>query len=109
MSTLAVLPGDPFKDHLLAVLSLHDAPCAAAAPVPRYSGPRDWQTDAILRKDKALLSGRRPMGTSPTSIFAYPNNTNNGRPGTPDSDTSYNTALDGDGGTRRVRFIRFGA
>ncbi|KAJ7800211.1 hypothetical protein B0H13DRAFT_2688436 [Mycena leptocephala] len=39
MGMLAVPPGDPFKDHLLAVLSLHDAPRAAAAPVPRYSGP----------------------------------------------------------------------
>ncbi|KAJ7736695.1 hypothetical protein B0H16DRAFT_1573589, partial [Mycena metata] len=37
-----------FKDHLLAVLSLHDAPRAAAAPIPRYSGPSDWQTEAIL-------------------------------------------------------------
>jgi hypothetical protein len=25
MGTLAVPPGDPFKDHLLTVLSLHDA------------------------------------------------------------------------------------
>ncbi|KAJ7906169.1 hypothetical protein B0H13DRAFT_2333745 [Mycena leptocephala] len=49
------LVGDPFKDHLLAVLSLHDAPRAAAAPVPRYSSPRDWQTDAILRKVEALM------------------------------------------------------
>jgi hypothetical protein len=38
MGTLAVPPSDPFKDHLLAILSLHDAPRAAAAPVPRYSG-----------------------------------------------------------------------
>ncbi|KAJ7929688.1 hypothetical protein B0H13DRAFT_2652257 [Mycena leptocephala] len=138
MGTLAVPPGDPFKDHLLAVLSLHDPPPprAAAAPVPRYSGPRDWQTDAILRKVEALLSGRRATGTSQTSILknvngastpaaasasgggskrpptptptlgglpantvsfsAYPNNTtnnNNGHSGTPDSDTSYDTAL----------------
>jgi hypothetical protein len=55
MGTLAVPPGDPFKGHLLAVLSLHDAPRAAAAPVPRYSGPRDWQTDAILRKVEMLI------------------------------------------------------
>jgi hypothetical protein len=95
MGTLAVPPGDPFKDHLLAVLSLHDAPRAAAAPVPRYSGPRDWQTDAILRKVEALLSGRRATGTSPTSILKNVNgvstpaattgnnNNNNARSNTP--------------------------
>ncbi|KAJ7882457.1 hypothetical protein B0H13DRAFT_2539360 [Mycena leptocephala] len=54
MGTLAVPPGDPFKDHLLAVLSLHHAPRAAAAP-----------------KVEALLSGRRAptTRTTPTSIL----------------------------------------
>ncbi|KAJ7440356.1 hypothetical protein B0H11DRAFT_2293007 [Mycena galericulata] len=52
---MGTLVGDPFRDHLLAVLSLHDAPKAAAAPPPRYHGPRDWQTDAILRKVEGLL------------------------------------------------------
>ncbi|KAJ7607821.1 hypothetical protein DFH06DRAFT_1018401, partial [Mycena polygramma] len=61
MGTLAP-PPDPFKDHLLAVLSLHDAPRGAASPVPRYSGPRDWQTDAILRKVEGLM--RRPATTT---------------------------------------------
>ncbi|KAJ7736677.1 hypothetical protein B0H16DRAFT_1891897 [Mycena metata] len=41
MSTLVAQPNNndvdaAFKDHLLAVLSLHDAPRAAAAPIPRY-------------------------------------------------------------------------
>ncbi|KAJ7191377.1 hypothetical protein GGX14DRAFT_39906, partial [Mycena pura] len=44
-------PGDPFKDHLFAVLRLHDVP----VPVPQYSGPRDWQTDVILREVEALM------------------------------------------------------
>jgi hypothetical protein len=55
MGTLAVPPGDPFKDHLLAILSLHDTPHAATAPVPCYSSPHDWQTDAILRKVEMLI------------------------------------------------------
>ncbi|KAJ7696653.1 hypothetical protein B0H16DRAFT_1484940 [Mycena metata] len=59
MGTLVAQPNNDvdaaFKDHLLAVLSLHDAPRAAAAPIPRYSGPTDWQTEAILRKVEALL------------------------------------------------------
>ncbi|KAJ7714307.1 hypothetical protein B0H14DRAFT_3901808 [Mycena olivaceomarginata] len=59
-------PADPFKDHLLAVLSLHDAPRAAAAPIPRYSGPRDWQTDAILRKIEALMK-RAPSPAAKTN------------------------------------------
>ncbi|KAJ7714294.1 hypothetical protein B0H14DRAFT_2546387 [Mycena olivaceomarginata] len=62
-------PPDPFKAHLLTVLNLHDA----ATPVPRYSGPRDSQTDAILRKVEALM---RKTG------------------GTPDSEGSYDTAVE---------------
>ncbi|KAJ7753613.1 hypothetical protein DFH07DRAFT_509925 [Mycena maculata] len=51
------LSQDPFRDHLLAVLSLHDphVPKGAAPPLPRYTGPRDWQTDAILRGVEVLL------------------------------------------------------
>ncbi|KAJ7226862.1 hypothetical protein GGX14DRAFT_299729, partial [Mycena pura] len=52
-------PGDPFKDHLLAVLSLVDAPPQASTPIPRYQGPHDWQTDAILRKVEDLLGRRK--------------------------------------------------
>ncbi|KAJ7833181.1 hypothetical protein B0H13DRAFT_2111321 [Mycena leptocephala] len=56
MDTLPIpSPGDPFKDHLLAVLCLHDGPSGAGGPVPRYSGPCDWRTDAILRKVEALM------------------------------------------------------
>jgi hypothetical protein len=40
MGTLAVPPGDPSKDHLLAVLSLHDAPRAAAARPAIQRTPR---------------------------------------------------------------------
>ncbi|KAJ7882452.1 hypothetical protein B0H13DRAFT_1890879 [Mycena leptocephala] len=60
MGTLAVPPGDPFKDHLLAVLSLHDAPRAAAAPVPHYSGPPRLADHFLLVC--ALCGGRRAGG-----------------------------------------------
>ncbi|KAJ7666798.1 hypothetical protein DFH06DRAFT_1085968 [Mycena polygramma] len=118
MGTLAP-PPDPFKDHLLAVLSLHDAPRGAASPVPRYSGPRDWQTDAILRKVEGLMrrpaatttttttttpavasvktngTSRRPPTPTPTlgGLPANPHSTNgSARPSSPDSEASYNTA-----------------
>ncbi|KAF7333366.1 hypothetical protein MVEN_02352200 [Mycena venus] len=129
MGTLpAPMPGDPFKDHLLAVLSLHDAPRGAAAPVPRYSGPRDWQTDAILRKVEALMkkapattsstptnsnsvlpitnanaktngSGKRPPTPTLTNLPPNTITSSNGhttRPVSPDSEASYNTALEDD-------------
>ncbi|CAK5277952.1 unnamed protein product [Mycena citricolor] len=117
---MGTLDGDPFKDHLLAVLSLHDAP--DAAPIPRYHGPSDWQTDAILRKIEALMmkkpripptqngdaahrsngSGnggvRMRQGATPTPTLKElpPTETdfsaNRARPGSPDSISSYNTA-----------------
>ncbi|KAJ7279450.1 hypothetical protein C8J57DRAFT_949325, partial [Mycena rebaudengoi] len=46
-------PPDPFRDHLVALLSLRDAP--PSTPIPRYAGPRDWQTDSILRAIDALM------------------------------------------------------
>ncbi|KAK7012603.1 hypothetical protein R3P38DRAFT_3209162 [Favolaschia claudopus] len=57
---------DPFRDHLLAVLSFDGAPTLAVTPVPVYSGPRDWQTDAILRKIEALM--RKASWTSPKPV-----------------------------------------
>ncbi|KAJ7482781.1 hypothetical protein FB451DRAFT_1029932 [Mycena latifolia] len=60
---MGTLVADPFKDHLLAVLSLHDAP--KTAPLPRYQGPHDWQTDAILRAVDALMARRQPESHPP--------------------------------------------
>ncbi|KAJ7457497.1 hypothetical protein FB451DRAFT_1509811, partial [Mycena latifolia] len=49
--------------HLLAVLSLHDTP--KTTPLPRYQGPHDWQTDAILRAVDALMDRRQPEAHPP--------------------------------------------
>ncbi|KAJ7060583.1 hypothetical protein C8F01DRAFT_1253911 [Mycena amicta] len=65
------LPGDPFKDHLLAILSLYDTPAQASSPIPRYHGPRDWQTDAILRKVEALLGARKTTTTTKPPVASY--------------------------------------
>ncbi|KAJ6566105.1 hypothetical protein B0H19DRAFT_706559 [Mycena capillaripes] len=74
MGTLyAPPPGDPFKDHLIAVLCLHDGPRGAAAPVARYSGPRDWQTDAILRKVEALMLPGLPANNISSTSTHYTN------------------------------------
>ncbi|KAJ7619459.1 hypothetical protein FB45DRAFT_839951 [Roridomyces roridus] len=99
---------DPFKDHLLAVLSLNDAPKAANPPLPKYNGPRDWQTDAILRKLDALLAAPKepytPMPTPPMpiarngtpSLNGLPSNPDfaTNRPETPGTPSSYASALD---------------
>jgi osomolarity two-component system sensor histidine kinase NIK1 len=112
-------PADPFKDHLLAVLSLHDAPRAAAAPIPRYSGPRDWQTDAILRKIEALMkrapspaaktngashspttppaASNKAQSTPTPTLASLPAVNGYSRSASPDSEASYNTALEDDG------------
>ncbi|KAJ7101453.1 hypothetical protein B0H15DRAFT_936561 [Mycena belliarum] len=66
---MGTLVADPFKDHLLAVLSLYDAP--KAAPMPRYQGPADWQTDAILRAVDRLM-GRTQTQTTPTQDMEGP-------------------------------------
>ncbi|KAJ7736685.1 hypothetical protein B0H16DRAFT_119083 [Mycena metata] len=137
MGTLVAQPNNndvdaAFKDHLLAVLSLHDAPRAAAAPIPRYSGPADWQTEAILRKVEALLrdsstssgaaaittptptpkatmngmgsvSGKRPptpvlagLPPVPANLQLHSNGSTTKGRGSPDSEASYNTALEDD-------------
>ncbi|KAF4582712.1 hypothetical protein EYR40_002636 [Pleurotus pulmonarius] len=38
---------DPFRAHLIALLSLYEVG-PATAPLPRYDGPSDWTTDTIL-------------------------------------------------------------
>jgi len=43
---------DPFKSHLVALLSLYNSevtPFATRPPIPEYDGSADWQTDAILK------------------------------------------------------------
>ncbi|KAJ7021850.1 hypothetical protein C8F04DRAFT_1195079 [Mycena alexandri] len=53
-------------NHLLAILRLHDAPCAAPPPpIPQYSRPSDWETEATLRKVEVLL--RDPDSSSISS------------------------------------------
>lgn len=46
-------PQDPFLSHLIAVLSIYELG-PFPAPLPRYDGPSDWQTDSILRSLSAL-------------------------------------------------------
>jgi osomolarity two-component system sensor histidine kinase NIK1 len=39
---------DPFLSHLVAVLSVYELG-PFSAPIPRYDGPHDWQTETITR------------------------------------------------------------
>ncbi|KAF9448756.1 hypothetical protein P691DRAFT_625582, partial [Macrolepiota fuliginosa MF-IS2] len=47
---------DPFLRHLVLLLSVYELG-TKSAPAPVWHGPRNWQTDAIIRAIVAL--GRR--------------------------------------------------
>src|SRR5258708_2606392 len=59
-------PQDPFLSHLIAVFSLYELGLSPA-PLPRYGGPNDWQTDSILR---SLNSLARRMYTAEETLGA---------------------------------------
>ncbi|KIJ97792.1 hypothetical protein K443DRAFT_681283 [Laccaria amethystina LaAM-08-1] len=40
---------DPFRSHLVALLSIYELGPFPGAPIPRYDGPADWQTEMILK------------------------------------------------------------
>lgn len=50
----------PFFSHLVAVLSVYELG-PTSTPLPRYDGPRDWQTDAI---ERSLANVARRMHTA---------------------------------------------
>ena len=55
---------DPFISHLVAVLSIYELG-PFPAPVPRYNGPSNWQTDHILN---ALKTMARRMYTAEDTL-----------------------------------------
>ena len=40
---------DPFRAHLVALLSIYELGPFPGTPIPRYEGPSDWQTESILK------------------------------------------------------------
>lgn len=40
--------GDPFKSHLVVLLSIYESGPTSSAQIPRYEGLADWQTQTIL-------------------------------------------------------------
>jgi hypothetical protein len=50
-------PMDPFKSHLVALLSVYELGPFPPVPIPRYDGPADWHTDTILNS-LSLLARR---------------------------------------------------
>ncbi|CAL1702932.1 unnamed protein product [Somion occarium] len=78
MATMASPPVDqmalqslqhPFVSHLIALLSVYELG-PSSAPVPKYEGPSDWQTQSILRSLGAMArrpdtKKRRSVGDSP--------------------------------------------
>lgn len=47
-------PMDPFKAHLVALLSIYELGPFPGTPIPRYEGPTDWQTESILKSFGAM-------------------------------------------------------
>lgn len=64
MTSIAEHPSastDPFKSHLVALLSVYELGPQPGAPIPKYDGPADWQTETILR---SLATIARRMWTA---------------------------------------------
>lgn len=59
-------PSDLFLSHLIAVFSIYEVG-PTPAPLPRYDGPSDWQTDSILRSLSAIT---RRMYTAEDTLNA---------------------------------------
>ncbi|KAF8884648.1 hypothetical protein BD779DRAFT_1400668, partial [Infundibulicybe gibba] len=59
-------PPDPFHSHLVALLSIYELG-PPSAPIPRYDGPSDWQTESILR---SLTAMAQRMYTAEESLAA---------------------------------------
>jgi osomolarity two-component system sensor histidine kinase NIK1 len=45
---------DPFRAHLVALLSIYELGPFPGTPIPRYEGPTDWQTETILKSLSAM-------------------------------------------------------
>ncbi|KAJ7717451.1 hypothetical protein B0H16DRAFT_1740561 [Mycena metata] len=111
MGTLVAQPNTTdvdaaFKDHLLAVLSLHDAPRAAAVPIPRYMvlGDNDTDTDTegdyYERDGECKREAATDAGASGTAACAAEHPAfqweHNEWKRVPDPEALYNTALEDD-------------
>lgn len=79
----SVISEDPFRSHLIVLLSTYELRPSTAATAPKYTGPSNWQTDAILRSLNKLFkrftgaeangsdtdSATTPKPTSQTSLI----------------------------------------
>jgi len=63
---------DPFKSHLVALLSIYELGPFPGAPIPRYEGPSDWQTETILRSLSAFA--RRMWSAEEVAVSYKPVN-----------------------------------
>jgi osomolarity two-component system, sensor histidine kinase NIK1 len=50
---------DPFRAHLVALLSIYELGPLPGTPIPRYEGPADWQTESILKSLGAMARRMR--------------------------------------------------
>jgi hypothetical protein len=54
VATPSIPSADPFKNHLIALLSIYELAPFPGGPIPKYEGPSDWQTETILRSLSAV-------------------------------------------------------
>ena len=57
---------DPFRAHLVALLSIYELGPFPGTPIPRYEGPTDWQTESILKSFAAMA---RRMVTAEETVI----------------------------------------
>ena len=54
-ATTPSMPLDPFRAHLVALLSIYELGPFPGTPIPRYEDPSDWQTESILKSLSTLV------------------------------------------------------
>jgi hypothetical protein len=61
-------PMNPFRLHLVALLSIYEHGPFLGAPTLRYDGPADWQTELILKSLVVVAKRMRDAEAAVASI-----------------------------------------
>jgi osomolarity two-component system, sensor histidine kinase NIK1 len=61
---------NPFRTHLVALLSIYELGPFPGTPIPRYEGPSDWQTEAILKTGR-MYSAEETVGEPYSGVLRH--------------------------------------